>query len=445
MNVKSVLHYLFHRTTDSEILERLRRDAFDYFIHEKNCKDGLIADKTAEGSPSSIAVIGLSINAYIIGVESGYITREEALKRTLQTLRFLHSSHQGPEVDATGYKGFYYHFLDMQTGKRMWECELSTIDTAILMAGILTARHYFLLDNKGEEELRRLSDELYERVEWDWARNGEATITHGWKPETGFHSERWDNGYSEAHILYILALGSPTHPVSREGYDEWLSSFELKEVYDTEYLYAGPLFIHEMSQLWLDLRGVYDSINKKYGIDYFENSRRAVYVHYKYAIKNPLGFDRYGKYVWGLTASDGPGPATHIVKGVQRTFHDYLARGAPFGPDDGTISPWVSITALPFAPELVLKTVRMVTKIIRLLVEEHGMFRASFNATFPKKEDNPFGWLSPWQYGLNQGPVVIMIENYRSGLTWRIFKQCPHVITGLRKAGFTGGWLEGKT
>src|SRR4029077_12493255 len=204
MNLILALKYWLHFTTDSEILQRLQREAFDYFMDEKNCNNGLIADKTEVGCPSSIAVVGLSINVYIIGAERGYISREEARRRILQTLRFLHSSQQGPEPDATGYKGFYYHFLNMQTGKRMWECELSTIDTAILIAGILTARHYFTLDNVEEEELRHLGDILYERVDWDWARNGEATLTHGWTPETGFYNKRWNYGYSEAHILYIL-------------------------------------------------------------------------------------------------------------------------------------------------------------------------------------------------------------------------------------------------
>jgi hypothetical protein len=442
MNVILALKYWLHITTDSEILQRLQRETFDYFIDEKNCNNGLIADKTQVGCPSSIAVIGLSINAYIIGVERGYISREEARSRILQTLRFLHSSQQGPEPDATGYKGFYYHFLNMQTGKRMWECELSTIDTAILMAGILTARHYFTLDNKEEEELRHLGDVLYERVDWDWARNGGATLTHGWTPETGFHNQRWNNGYSEAHILYILALGSPTHPISEAGYREWLSSFEWKKVYDIGYLYAGPLFIHQMSQLWLDFRGIYDSSNTKHGIDYFENSCRAAHVHYQYALENPMKFRRYGKYVWGLTASDGPGPASYTIKGVQRTFYDYEARGAPYGPDDGTISPWVCVTSLPFAPKKVLRAVRFVLGIIYLLFGKNKGFQASFNASFPKRGDNPFGWLSPWQFGLNNGPVVIMIDNHLSGHTWKIIKQCPHIINGLRKAGFKGGWLE---
>lgn len=419
MNVILALKYWLHITTESKILQRLQRETFDYFIDDKNCNNGLIADKTQVGCPSSIAVVGLAINAYIIGVEQGYISREEARRRILQTLRFLHSSQQGPEPDASGYRGFYYHFLNMQTGKRMWECELSTIDTAILIAGILTARYFFTLDNEEEEELRLLGDKLYERVDWDWARNGEATLTHGWTPETGFYNHRWNNGYSEAHILYILALGSPTHPISEAGYQEWLSSFEWKIAYDIGYLYAGPLFIHQMSQLWLDFRGIYDSRNTKHGIDYFENSCRAARVHYQYALKNPMRFGRYGKYVWGLTASDGPGPASYMVRGVQRTFYDYEARGAPYGPDDGTISPWVCVTSLPFAPKKVMRAVRFVMGIIFLLFGKNKGFQASFNATFPKRGDNPFGWLSPWQFGLNNGPVVIMIENYRSGHTWK--------------------------
>ncbi len=442
MNIILALKHWLHFTTDSEILLRLQRETFEYFIDEKNCKNGLVADKASDGQVSSIAVTGLAINVYIIGAERGYMSREEARDRILETLRFLHLSKQGPEPDATGYNGFYYHFLDMETGKRMWDCELSTIDTAILIAGILTARYYFTLDNEEEQELRLLGDKLYERVDWDWARNGQPTLTHGWSPETEFYTARWDKGYSEAHILYILALGSPTHPISEAGYQEWLSTFEWKNAYNIGYIYAGPLFIHQMSQQWLDLKGIYDSCNTKYGIDYFENSRRAVYVHYAYARENPMGFKRYGKYVWGLTASDGPGPATTIVKGVQRTFYNYIARGAPYGPDDGTIAPWVCITALPFAPKLVLKVIRFVMGIIFFLFGKNKGFQASFNASFPKKGGNPFGWLSTLQLGLNRGPVVIMIENYLSGHTWKVFKESPHIVRGLRKAGFKGGWLD---
>src|SRR5580698_9075126 len=162
-------------------------------------------------------------------------------------LRFFNFSHQGPEGDATGYKGFYYHFLDMQTGRRAWQCELSTIDTAIFMAGVLTAANYFTRKEKKENEIRELAEILYRRIDWNWALNGATTISQGWNPESGFLPCRWDTGYSEALILYVLALGSPTFAIDPQGYKEWTSTFEWKKYSGIEYVYAGPLFIHQMS------------------------------------------------------------------------------------------------------------------------------------------------------------------------------------------------------
>ena len=431
--------------TDEKMLDTLQRETFEYFLKEANPENGLVADSTAPGSPSSIAATGLALSCYISAAESGFYPHSEAVKRTLTLLQFLYSSQQGTEPDATGYKGFYYHFLDMKTGKRAWECELSTIDTAILIAGVLTAQNYFTGNNIQEAEIRKLADQLYLRVDWQWALNGGDTITHGWKPESGFIDHRWDTGYCEAHILYILALGAPTHAIGPSGYNKWTATFEWKNLYGKEYYYAGPLFIHQMSHIWIDFKGIKDARNKKDNIDYFENSSRATHVQQAYAIENPSAFSHYGENGWGFTASDGPGPATLMVDGIERTFFDYVARGIPFGPDDGTISPWAVVTSLPFAPKLVLDTIRHA--IEKLDLKRHGKygFDASFNPTYPEKGPNPNGWISPWQYGLNQGPVIIMIENYKSQLIWDIMKKCPYIITGLRRAGFTGGWLDDKS
>jgi hypothetical protein len=180
--------------TDSEMLDRLRRETFDYFRHEVNPVNGLIFDKTQPGSPSSIAVVGMGLSVYIVAVERGLLPRAEAIARTLAILRFFSASPQGPEPDATGYKGFYYHFLDIQTGRRAFQCELSTIDTAIFLAGVLTAASYFTGQSEGESEIRELAETLYRRVDWKWSLNGGSTICHGWKPETGFLSYRWDTG-----------------------------------------------------------------------------------------------------------------------------------------------------------------------------------------------------------------------------------------------------------
>jgi hypothetical protein len=430
------------RGTDAEMLGSLQRVTFEYFLNEVNPQTGLIADKTQPGAPSSIAAVGLGISAYVVAVERGFLSRADAIERTLKILRFFNSSRQGPEADATGYKGFYYHFLDMGTGRRAWYSELSTIDTAILIAGVLTAGSYFKCDSKEESEIRELADRLYCRVDWKWALNNGATICHGWKPESGFLAYRWDSGYSEALILYVLAIGSPTHSVDPESYAEWTSTFEWRKIYDVEYLYAGPLFIHQMSHLWLDFRGIHDDFNRKTGIDYFENSRRAAHVQRQYGIENPLGFAHYGENCWGFTASDGPGSAVLVVNGIQRTFYDYMARGAPFGPDDGTISPWAVVASLPFAPEIVIGTIRHAIEHLNLRDDKLYGFDSSFNPTYPERGRNPNGWVSPWRFGLNQGPIVLMIENFHSEFIWKIIRECPYIVDGLRRAGFRDGWLD---
>ncbi len=438
-------HYTNTQGTDGEMLSLLQRETFAYFLKEVNDKTGLIADKTQPGSPASIAATGMGLSCYIAGVEHEFITRAEATKRTLTILKFFYNSHQGTEADATGYKGFYYHFLDMETGKRVWKSELSTVDTAILLSGILTARYYFTGENQSETEIRKYANELYARVDWQWALNGKDSMSHGWKPESGFLRSRWNKQYCEAHIIYILALGSPTFPISPVGYKKWTSTFEWKKLYDIESIYAGPLFIHQMSQIWLDCKGISDDLNRKIGIDYFENSRRATLIQQQYAIENPLDFKHYGENGWGFTASDGPGPATRTIDGTKRKFYNYKARGAPFGPDDGTISPWAVVSSLPFLPGVVLNTMRHAIK--RLDFEKHQTygFDASYNPTFPEKSTKSNSWISKWQFGLNQGAVILMIENYKSGLIWNIMKRCPHIINGLLRAGFSGGWLDEET
>jgi hypothetical protein len=425
-----------------KMLETLQRETFDYFLKNINPENGLIADKSAPDSPSSIAVVGIGLSCYIVGVEQGYLSREEAIKRTLSVLKFFYNGEQGSGTDTMGYKGFFYHFLSMQTGSRVFECELSTIDTSIFIAGALVAAQYFTGEGKEETEIRRLANDLYRQVDWQWALNGGTTVSHGWRPETGFLRYRWDTGYSEAIILYVLALGSPGFPINPTGYKEWTSTFKWKKIYETEYIYAGPLFIHQMSHLWLDFLGIHDDLNKKTGIDYFENTSRATYIHQQYAIKNPLGFKHYNENNWGFTACDGPGPGKFKIDGVQRKFYDYKARGVPFGPDDGTISPWAVVASLPFAPEIVLKT--MCHAIQRL--EDHGIkktgFDASFNPIYPASVQNPNGWVSPWKFGLNEGPIILMIENFQSQLIWNLIRKSPHIIHGLRLAGFEGGWLD---
>ena len=421
-------------------LDALQLETFSYFLHETNPQNGLVRDKTAPDWPASIAATGLALAVYPVAVERGFITRAKAIERVLATLRFFWNSTQGPEPDATGYHGFYYHFLDMQTGRRAWQCELSTVDSAILFAGVLTARAYFNADAPEEQEIRTLADALYRRADWSWAQNGGATVTHGWKPESGFLEYRWE-GYDEALVLYILGLGSPTHPLPEKSYAAWASTYEWKSSYGYDYLYAGPLFTHQISHVWIDFRDIRDAFMRDKGIDYFENTRRATYVQQRYAIDNPLEFAGYGKDCWGITASDGPGPDTVKVNGIERRFFDYLGRGVPYGPDDGTIGPWAVVASLPFAPEIVLPAIEYLVHEVDLKKGNPYGFKATFNPTYPDKSGNRYGWVSPWHYGINQGPINPMIENYRTGLLWRLMRNCPYVVIGLQRAGFTGGWL----
>ena len=418
-------------------LEALQRLTFDYFLKETNPGNGLVPDSTRQGAPCSITAIGFALAAYPVGVERGFITRTDAVKRTLTTLRFFWNSSHGPEPDATGYKGFYYHFLDMKTGRRTWDCELSTIDSTFLIAGALTAAEYFNRDTAGEREIRTLADAIYARADWNWAQNGKDTVTHGWRPETGFIKYRWQ-GYNEALILYVLGLASPTHPLPETSYRAWTRTYRWKTLYGHEFLYGGPLFIHQLSHMWIDFRGIQDEYMRDHGIDYFENSRRATYIQQQYAIRNPRGFKGYGENIWGLTASDGPGPARKKFGGKLRRFYDYKARGVPHGPDDGTLAPWAVMASLPFAPEIVLPSIQYFDEMFPDMTSKYG-FKCSFNPTFSGVSGN--GWISKGYYGLDQGPIVLMIENYRSGFLWRLMRDCRYIIDGLRRAGFSGGWL----
>ena len=424
--------------TDEELL-RLQRTTVLYYLHETNPDNGLVRDKTDPAAPCSIAAVGLALATIPAIVQRGVIIRKFAAKIARRRLRSLIDLPQGPEPDAAGYKGFFYHFLDIDTGRRVWNCELSTLDSAFLLAGALTCVTYFDADTEDEAEVRRLGDALYRRADWGWARDGGATLTHGWKPESGFLPYRYQ-GYDEGLLLYILGLGSPTHPLPPESYAGYCATYQWKKIYGRELLYSGPLFTHQLSHLWVDFRGIRDAFMRERGSDYFENSRQATFVQQEYAIRNPLGFEGYGEYCWGFTACDGPGWITRTVNGVERQFYDYVARGAPFGPDDGTVAPWVVVASLPFAPEIVIPSVRHFAGLNLGMTTPYG-FKPSFNESFAV-EDSPTGWwVTPHHFGIDQGPVVLMIENYRSGLIWDIMRRSSYVVEGLRRAGFTGGWL----
>ena len=425
----------------------LQRLAFRYFLDHTNGKNGLVADNTREDSPCSIAATGLGLSCYPVAVSNGWLERADAAERVLTALRFFEQSPQGPEPDVTGYKGFYYHFLEMKDGRRAGGCELSTVDSGFLLAGMLAAAAFFDSDEHAEHEIRKTADALYRRADWQWAlyaipcdANGwptrtveDVTIIHGGTPENGFISYRYQ-GYDESLLMHVLGLGSSTFALPPESYGAWQNTFDWRKQYGIEYLHAGPLFIHQLSHCWLDLRGIVDGFMQSKGLDYFENSRRALRVQQRYTEENPQKFRGYGPLCWGVSASDGPGPATKAVDDVDRVFWMYEARGVPDGPDDGTLAPGAVAASLPFAPELVIDTLRELVRTHPDVRSEYGM-RASLNPTFGD-------WISPLNYGLDQGPIVLMIENHRTGLLWDLMRRCPYIWRGLQKAGFSGGWLE---
>ena len=424
-------------TSDDALLDRLQRAAFDYFVQAHNPLNGLVADTSRTGSPCSIAVIGFALSAYPIGVERGWLEREEAVRRSLQTLRFFMDSDQSGAPDSTGHRGFYFHFLDMHSGQRVWLSELSLIDTALLIAGFLTAAAYFDAESTDETELRRLADALYARVDWRWAQGDCAAVTHGWKPECGFLHYGWE-GYSEAILLYVLGLGSPTHPLSEQSFRAWTLTYQWENLYGHDFLYAGPLFIHQFSHAWIDFRGIRDDFMREKDCDYFENSRRATYVQREYATRNPRSFAGYSAEGWGLSAGDGPSAAPRPVAGRHQAFYGYAARGVPYGPDDGTLNGSAMLSSLVFAPEIVLPALREL--VARGAGDSGESVRASgFNPTLA--EAGTHGWISEGTFGLDQGMIVLMIENYRTGLPWQLGRGNCYLRSGLGRAGFRGGWL----
>ncbi|MER3547037.1 MAG: hypothetical protein C4338_05305 [Rhodanobacteraceae bacterium] len=430
--------------SDEAVLDDLQRKAFRFFELHVNPDTGLIPDSTQPESPSSIAAVGFALSCYPVAVERGWMSRKLALSHSLMAARFFDEADQSGAPDGVGYKGFFYHFLHADTGKRAWQSELSTIDTALLIAGFLLAAQYFSGSTTEERELRKRVQNIYARVDWRWAQNSESSITMGWKPESGFLPWRWF-GYNEAMLLYVLALAAPRCAVGADAFDAWTSTYRWRRIYGHEVLYGGPLFLHQFSHIWLDLRGIRDAFMRERKTDYFENSRIATLIQREYAARNPRRFLGYEKNCWGFTASDGPGDGSVlIVKDAQgkkrrRRFYGYLARGAPFGPDDGTLSPWAAIASLPFAPDIVMDAVRSLEKLIGHSPKGFG-FYASFNPSYPDGARGD-GWFSPWHYALNQGPIVLMIENHRTGLIWKLMRECEPIRTGLQRAGFEGGWL----
>jgi hypothetical protein len=421
--------------------EDLERRTFNYFWETANPANGLVPDRFPSAPDSSIAAVGFGLTAYPIGVERGYIAREAACARVLATLRFFAGMHHE--------HGFFYHFIDLKSGARMRRCEVSTIDTALLLAGVLFCQSYFDADEPSEREVRRLADDIYRRVDWSWAQRRAPAISMGWRPEQGFLRDDW-LGYDEAMVLYILALGSPTHPVGPDAWRAWTSTYDEHwgTLYGQTHLTFGPSLGHQYSHVWIDFRGIQDAYMRARGLDYFENSRRATYAQRSYAIANPMGWRSYGENVWGLTACDGPGAARGRAQNRTQRFYGYAARGVGLSRviDDGTIAPTAALGSLPFAPEIVIPAaLEMHRRFGPSIYSTYGFldaFNPSLSGSAPQAPGDA-GWVDGDYIGIDQGPIVAMIENYRSDLVWRVMRGNPYVRRGLTIAGFSGGWLTG--
>jgi hypothetical protein len=442
-------------------LDTVQRRTFDWFWETTNATNGLVPDRWPTPSFSSIAAVGFGLTAYPIGVEHGWITRAQGRDRVLTTLRFFWNAPQGTaSSDVTGYRGFFYHFLDMQTGFRFQNVELSTIDTGLLLAGILFCREYFDGADPGETEIRRLADSIYARIDWDWARDSAASLTMGWRPipgpgenARGFINSRWI-GYNEAMLLYVFAVASPTHSIPATSWQAWTSGYHWNDFQGQNFVQFAPLFGHQYSHVWIDFRGIQDAYMRARGIDYFENSRRATIAQRAYALANPNGWRDYSADVWGLSASDGPLDTTMVVDGRTRTFHTYWARGAGADEinDDGTIAPTAIGGSVPFAPEVTIPSlVAMRRTYGDDLFGRYG-FLDAFNpsirdAGIPVRMGRIVPgttWIDGDYLGIDQGPIIAMIENYRTDFVWRPMRKSPYVVMGLCRLGFSGGWLSGK-
>ncbi len=429
---------------DQAFLDSLQHDTFGYFWQTTNPDNGLVPDRAPSPSFSSIAAVGFGLTSYLIGAERGYITRQQAADRTLRTLRFFANAPRSEAATGVaGYKGFFYHFLDMKTGERFKQVELSTIDTALLLGGVLSAQSYFDQNTPIETEIRQLAEQMYTRADWTWFQTRKPFVSMGWHPETGFIRSDW-TGYNEAMLLYVLALGSPTHPVGTDVWAAWTKSYPWAEFYGQTHVNFDPLFGHQYSHCWIDFRGIRDEYMRGKGIDYAENSRRATYANRAYCQNNPAKWQDYGSAIWGLTACDGPKDT--VVNG--RQFFSYRARGAASTQivDDGTIAPTAAGGSLAFAPEICVPALRaMKTKYGAKLYGEYG-FRDAFNPTYrygSSSANGPTteGWFDRDYLGIDQGPMLIMAENLRTGFVWNLMKRNPHIRRGLVKAGFSGGWL----
>lgn len=424
--------------------EELKKRTFDYFWHTTDKQNFQVPDRYPTLTFSSIAATGFGLSSYLVGIENNFISRTQGAERVLSTLKFLSNLPQGPESSGvSGHKGFFYHFLTLDKAERFKKVELSSIDTGLLMAGVLSCMSYFDGEyDPIEKEIRQVADALYRRVDWQWMMKSNGVMSMGWHPEKGFIESEWA-GYNEAMVLLIMAMGSPTFPINDDAWGKWCATYPVDTFYGYKNVQFDPLFGHQYSHVWIDFRGIQDSFMKVQNDNYFENSRKATLSNRSYCIANPMKWEGYHENQWGLTACDGPINKTLNIDGKERQFFDYRARGAASIQivDDGTIAPTAAGGSFPFTPkesEACLKY--MWETHYPNLVGEYG-FKDAFNLTY-KDEKYPNGWFDIDYLGIDQGPILLMMENHESELIWNVMKKNPYIIAGLKKAGFSGGWLD---
>jgi hypothetical protein len=399
---------------DDAFLEDLSKRSFRFFWEQADPQTGLVADRArANGTPydkshpsnnvASSAATGFGLTALCIAVERGWIDRKDARERVFTTLRFY--AEKSPQEH-----GWFYHFVDRSTGERKWRSEISTIDTALLLGGVLTARQYFHQD----AEIVRLATEIYERVDFPWMLVGDSLrLSHGWRPETGFIKHTWGH-YSEHTILQLLAIGSPTRPINPGA---WLAWQRLRLTF-AGYTYLtfrhAPLFIHQYSQAWVDYRGQEESWYPY--TNYFENSVKATLAHREFCLSLSDKFPGYTANVWGITASDS-------AKG-------YRAWGGPppTRDIDGTVVPCAPGGSLMFTPEITLAALRTMHERWGDRIYDRYGFVDAFN---PNN-----GWVNPDVIGIDVGITLISAENLRTGNVWRWFMRNKEIPRAMKLAGF---------
>jgi hypothetical protein len=399
--------------SDRQLLDDLSRRSLRFFLEHADPQTGLVRDRArADGSPyaashlyvASIASTGFGLTALCIGAGRGWVAPAEARTRVLRTLRFL--------ADRMAHEhGWFYHFVDMRTGARVWKSEVSSIDTTLLLAGVLTARAFY----REDREITALATKIYERIDYPWMLNGHPTIlSMGWHPETGFIKSRWDN-YSEHTMLYLMAIGSPTHPITPESWYAWERDWNQYRGY--RYLGHAPLFTHQYSHAWVDYRGRRES--RPPGVDYFENSVVATRAHREFCLELGQKFPGYTANVWGITASDS-------VKGYRAWG------GPPATPDiDGTVVPCAAAGSLMFTPEITLPALRTMRSRFGLRIYGRYGFVDAFN---PNN-----GWVNPDVIGIDVGITLLSAENLRTGAVWRLFMRNPEIARALEQVSLTAG------